>query len=119
MPGTLFLDALEKRRKLTKGFPMGDGTVRKPDVVLPDLPDEQDLYRQPSLLDRAIGRLKAAVKPQMDPSLPGKHNIQNRRDAEKSPEGNIRRDPNDLTNQGVLTSTEEKARARIKAKEGR
>lgn len=62
MPGTLFLDALQRKRALEKGYPLkGRGVA-----------SEQDLYRQGTTGDpfwvpqeklaRAIGRLQEAAK---------------------------------------------------------
>ena len=115
MPGTLFLDALKKKEVLRKGYPLGEGRMVKEQGSSlfhgsnkNDLPDDKALYRAPSLLGRAINRLREATKPQADPFLQGRHNIESRNEAEKLPEGGIERDAESIINQGVTSKKRRK-----------
>lgn len=108
MPGTLFLDALKKKEELRKGYPLAEGRSVKPGdgLFFPDEPNDKDLYRAPSLLGRAISRLRHAYADTAIPSTgESKQNIKNRADAEALPEG-LDRDPNSIINQGVTKKKE-------------
>jgi hypothetical protein len=97
MPGTLFLDALKKKVALTKGYPMGDGRLLKPDKY--GEPSDADLYKVKGPIAKAASRLREAVKGEVDPNRPNYKNVQARLDAERS-EGIVRQDK-DITSLGV------------------
>jgi len=106
MPGDLFLDALKNKEKLRKGYPLGEGRIVKEEGWnmrgnAADYPADKDLYRAPNILQRAIGRLQAAVRPERDPTLQSNKNISARKEAEQIPEAKIERSEYSIVNQGV------------------
>lgn len=106
MPGTLFLDALEKKAKLKKGYPMKGGRVLEPDWVTGE-PIDEDLYGAGPVkkaFQRLVEKGREALKGEVDPNKPNYKNVLARRTAEES-EGLIRNE-HDITNLGVRTEKE-------------
>jgi hypothetical protein len=103
MPGTLFLDALKRKTRLEKGYPMQDGRTLEPaaaentfNPLMHGLPQDRDLYKGESLTKRLKSRLREAINgPAPNADYEG---VRDRLDVEES-EGLSRRD-NDITSLG-------------------
>lgn len=106
MPGPMFLDTLEKKAKLKKGYPMKGGRVLEPNRGTGE-PLNEDLYGAGPVkkaFSRLIEKGREALKGEVDPNKPSYKNVLARRTAEEA-EGLIRNE-HDITNLGVKTEKE-------------